>query len=263
MPAIKINRHLLFLVIAVVLGLVASLSAMHYVKKQAEAAKAKVAPHMQQVAVPVRNLDKGDVLSADDMAAREVPAAFVPGNPITPDNYENFVGGVLTMPVTKGVPMSTFTVESLANHFSDVIKPGDVAVSVQVDDINSISGLIVPGDRIDILLTMPGDQQNAQSRPLLSDVHVLATGQDTGSAQQQADGSGTGARNFSNVTLELSPLDAQRLSVARKVGELTVLLRRAGSDTPLELGVLTRSELLGSGRGVGGDGIQFIIGGRG
>lgn len=261
----KLNRNLLFVVVAVVLGLLASLSAVHYVNQAAESAKAKVKPRMERVAVPVRNLNKGDVLAEGDMAAREVPADFVPTGAITPDNYENYVGGVVTMPLSKGVPISGMAVQSLSNHFSDAIKPGNVAVTMQVDDVNSISGLIVPGDRIDILMTLSGDHESAQTRPLLGNVLVLATGQDTGGMQAQTGQQSGAARNYSDITMELSPLDAQRLSVARKAGTLSVWLRRAGSDAPLELGTLTKAELLGlgaSGRRAG-SGIQFIIGGRG
>lgn len=261
----KLNRNLVFVVVAVVLGLLASLSAMHYVKKQADLARAKVKPHTESVAVPVRNLNKGDILTADDMAARDVPADFVPANAITPDDYENYVGGVVAMPLSKGVPIPASAVQSLANHFSDVIKPGDVAVTMQVDDVNSISGLIAPGDHIDILMTLSGDNESAQTRPLLSNVRVLATGQDAGGVQAQGQQQSGSARQYSDITMELSPLNAQRLSVARKVGTLSVWLRRTGSDAPLELGTLTKAELLGKdmqGHRLG-SGIQFIIGGRG
>lgn len=260
MGRLKVNRNLVFVVIAVVLGLLASLSAMHYVNQAADSARSKTKTPMQSVAVPVRDLNRGDILSESDVAKRDVPATFVPANAITPDNYENYLGGVITMPLTKGVPIPGRAVESLSDHFSDVIKPGDVAVTMQVDDVNSISGLIVPGDRIDILMTLSGNDKNAQVRPLLSNVLVLATGQETGGMRAQ-DSQRSGS--YSDITLELSPLDAQRLNVAGKVGDLAVWLRRAGSDAPLELGTLTRSELLGDGRRVYRRGIQFIIGGRG
>lgn len=258
----RLNRNLVFVVVAVVLGLLASLSAVHYVHQAAESAKAGATPHTESVAVPVHNLNKGDVLTADDMAARDVPADLVPADAITPDNYANYIGGVVTMPLSKGVPIAGKAIQSLSNHFSEVIKPGDVAVTMQVDDVNSISGLIVPGDRIDILMTLSGSNDSAQTRPLLGNVLVLATGQNTGGVQSQ-EGDQAEAKQFSDITMELSPVDAQRLSVARKVGNLSVWLRHAGSDTPLELGTLTKAGLLGVGTGGRHTGIQFIIGGRG
>lgn len=261
----KFSRNLIFVVVAVALGVVASISAMHYVRRAAEAASSKAKPQMEKVAVPVRNLDKGDVLAADDLAAREVPIDLVPAHAITPDDYESYVGGVVTMPLTKGVPVPGRAVESLANHFSDVIKPGDVAVTMQVDDVNSISGLIVPGDHIDIQMVLNGDK-TVQTRSLLSNVLVLATGQQTRNVQGRDGGSGGDSHSYSDVTLELAPLDAQRLAIAGKVGSLSVWLRHAGSTTPIELGALTQAELLGkdgTGRHGRGPWIQFIIGGRG
>lgn len=259
----KVNRNLIFVVVAVVLGILASMSAMHYVHQAAEKAREKSQTRTESVAVPVRNLNKGDVLAEGDLAARDVPVAFVPADAITPDNYQSYVGGVVTMPLSQGVPVPEHAVESLANHFSDVIKPGDVAVTMQVDDVNSISGLIVPGDHVDILMTMAGSNDKAQMRPLLSNVPVLATGQETNGTQRDQEGQDS-PHTYSDITMELSPVDAQRLGVARKVGNLSVWLRHAGSTTPLELGTLTQRELLGEGahgRHMGG--IQFIIGGRG
>lgn len=261
----KFSKNLVFVAVAVVLGVFASVSAMHYVREAAEAARSKAKPKMEQVAVPVRNLNKGDILAADDLAAREVPVDFVPADAITPDDYQSYVGGVVTMPLSKGVPVPGRAVESLANHFSDVIKPGDVAVTMRVDDVNSISGLIVPGDHIDIQMVLIGDK-SMQTRPLLSNVPVLATGQQTRNVQA-TNGSQPGSnRSYSDVTLELAPIDAQRLAIAGKVGALSVWLRHAGSTTPIELGALTKAELLGEdvpGHRRSGPGIQFIIGGRG
>lgn len=261
----KFGKNVVFILIALVLGVLASVSAMHYVRQAAESARSKVKPHMERVAVPVRHLNTGDVLAEGDLAAREVPTDLVPADAITPDDYQNYVGGVVTMPLNQGVPVPGRAVQSLANHFSEVIKPGDVAVTMQVDDVNSISGLIVPGDHIDIQMVLTGDK-TLQTRPLLSNVLVLATGQHTAGGQAGGGNGGGSGHNYSDITLEMAPLDAQRLAIAGKVGSLSVWLRHAGSTTPIELGALTKAALLGEG-GAGharrGPWIQFIIGGRG
>lgn len=263
----RVNRNFVFVAVAIVLGILASLSAMHYVQKQADLAKARAENRPKvatvSVAVPVRSLNRGDVLSDGDVAARDVPVDLVPADAITPDNYQNYIGSTLTMPLSKGVPIPGLAVESMANHFSSVIKPGDVAVTMQVDQLNSISGMIVPGDRIDILMTLSDSAANPQIRPLLSNVLVMATGQRTRGVRAQAGQQANDLANYSDVTLELSPLDAQRLNVGRKVGELSVWLRRAGSDSSFELGALTKAELLGYHTHRRGHGIQFIIGGGG
>lgn len=262
MAGIRVGKNLVFVAFAVVLGGVAGVAAVHYVRGAAESARSKATPRTVQVAVPVHNLSRGDVLASDDMAARAVPVDFVPAGAITPDDYQNYVGGVVTMPLNKGVPIPGRAVEALSSHFSDVIKPGNVAVTMQVDDVNSISGLIVPGDRIDILMTLSGNN-DAQTRPLLGDVLVLATGQQTRGVRQGQSASQTaGPRTYSDITLEMTPSAAQRLAVAGKVGTLSVWLRHAGTASPLELGTLTRSGLLGeTGKGQRvGTGVQFIIG---
>jgi pilus assembly protein CpaB len=149
-------------------------------------------------------------------------------------------------------------VESLADHFSSVIqKPGDVAYSIQVDDTNSVSGLIAPGDHLDLLLLVSAEGSE-NIRPLLGNVLVLATGKRAKGVRRQ-----DGDNSYSNITLELAPEQAQRVGMAMKVGELRVLLRPPGSQDPFDLKLLSKADLLRLGLPVRSSGVQFIIGGNG
>lgn len=256
---IKINRNLGFLLLAIALGIIASMMAVHYVNKQvADRTQVhKTAQATRQVVVPVRDLDKGATLTQDAIAARDVPADFVPADALTPENYQSYLGQVLRAPLTHGAPIPASAVELLADHFSSIIQPGDVAYTIQVDDTNSVSGLISPGDHIDMLLLISG-QSSDNIRPLLGNVLVLATGKRAKGVR----GSDKDA-NFSNITLELSPGQAQRVGMAMKVGELRVLLRPPGSQEPFDLKLLSKADLLRLGRPVRSRGIQFIIGENG
>lgn len=257
--SIKINRNLAFLLLAIALGVVASLMMVQYVNKQVLARTQPAnTQEMRQVVVPVSDLEKGATLTQDEIAARSVPAEFVPADALTPDNYQDYLGQVLTAPLAHGAPISASAVEQLADHFSSVIqKPGDVAYSIQVDDTNSVSGLISPGDHIDMLLLVSGESGD-NIRPLLGDVLVLATGKRAKGVR-----SGEGDTSYSNITLELAPEQAQRVGMAMKVGELRVLLRPPGSKQPFDLRLLSKADLLRLGLPVRSNGVQFIIGGNG
>jgi len=257
----KINRNLIFLGVAILLGIAASLMTVHYVNNQV-AARTQVHNTPQatrQVVVPVRDLDKGATLTEADVASRDVPADFVPADAITPDNYQGYIGQVLRAPLAHGAPIPASAVERVTDHFSNIIQPGDVAYSIQVDETNSVSGLIVPGDHIDILLLTGGDR-GSDIRPLLGNVLVLATGRH---AKGVRDNDKDGNAGYSDITLELAPADAQRVGMAMKAGELRVLLRPPGSNGPFDLKLLSKADLLRMGRRVHGNGIQFIIGGNG
>jgi pilus assembly protein CpaB len=253
-----INRNLVYLVVAVLLGVVASMMAVHYVNKQVAARTQTGTKETREVVVPVRDLEQGATLTSDDVAVRDVPATFVPADAITPDDYDAYMGQVLRAPLAHGAPIPSAAVETVAEHFSSIIEPGNVAYSIQVDETTSVSGLLVPGDHIDLLL-LTDDNENDRIRPLLGNVLVLATGQlAKGVRASGEDNPGS----YSNITLELSPDDAQRVGMAMKIGELRVLLRKPGNKEPFDLKTLSKADLLRVGKPRQGSGIQFIIGGK-
>ena len=253
-----VNRNVIYLGGAIVLGIAASLMAVHYINKQVAARTQKAPTDTRQVVVPVRDLDKGASIGPDDIAVREIPSEFVPADALTPNNYEAYLGQVLRVPLTHGAPIGGSAVDRVTDHFSNVIGPDKVAYSIQVDESNSVSGLIVPGDHVVIMLLMTGDGSD-QIRPLLGDVLVLATGKRAkGLRNSEAEAGGS----YSNITLGLAPSDAQRLGMAMKIGELSVMLRPAGDVQPFDLKALSKADLLRLGRRVQGNGIQFIIGGK-
>lgn len=257
----RLNRNLLFLGIAVLLGVAASLLAVRYVNNQVAARTQVTPPQTRTVVVPVRNLDKGANLTQADIATREVPADFVPADAVTPDNYAQYVGQVLRVPLLQGAPIPGSAIDLVSDRFSNVISPGQVAYTIPVDESTSVSGLIVPGDHVDLLLLLSGDSAgSSQIRPLLGNVPVLATGKQARGLRQQGDGND---HSYSDITLGLDPADAQRLGMAMKVGELRVMLRHAGSTEPFDLKLLSKADLLRLGRVARGNGIQFIIGGNG
>jgi pilus assembly protein CpaB len=90
---------------------------------------------------------------------------------------------------------------------------------------------------------------------------VLATGHRAKGVQNAEP---TSTDSYSNVTLELAPPDAQRVAIAAKSGELRLMLRQAGNDTPFNLHSLSKSDLLRIGNPVRKPaGVEFIVGGRG
>lgn len=257
----RINRNFIFLGVAALLGIGASMMAVHYINSEVAARTQANTPPPQQtrtVVVPVKDLPKGATLTQADIATRDVPADFVPADALTPDNYATYMGQVVDAPLTHGTPIPASAVELVMDHFSNIIDPKDVAYSIQVDDTNSVSGLIVPGDHIDILMLTTEDQ-SSDIRPLLGNVLVLATGKRAKGVQAADDKQGD--QTYSNLTLEVAPQDAQRIGMAMKVGELRVLLRPPGSHQPFDLNLLSKQDLLRLGRRVKrSSGIQFIIG---
>jgi pilus assembly protein CpaB len=255
---VRVNRNMLFVVVALVLGVLASFLAVQYVNNQVAARtpvnNTKTAP----VVVPTRDMAKGETLGEEDLSVRDVPVDFVPADAVNPENFNSYIGQVLRSPVAKGAPFSVAALDLVSDHFSNIITAGDVAYTIQVDDTNSVSNLIVPGDHVDVLL-MITEQDNGRIMPLLANVPVLATGRHAKGVQEK-DGKEI---SYSNITLELPPRDAQRIAIAGKAGELRLLLRQADSKEPFNLSSLSKADLLRTSRPVrkGPPGVEYIIGG--
>jgi pilus assembly protein CpaB len=103
---------------------------------------------------------------------------------------------------------------------SQIIQDGMRATTLRVNDVSGAGGFVLPGDRVDVLLTvMPtGDRLDAITNVLLEDVRVLAI-------DQVADDSSEGAIVAKAATLEVEPEDAQRIALASEIGSLSLTLR--------------------------------------
>lgn len=114
------------------------------------------------------------------------------------------------------------------------IPEGRKAVSVAVTDVTGVGGLLVPGNRVDVLGTFSTGNESVTTT-LLSDVKVLAVNRSISSARrnQSADRSGRNAENIvgtqeekmQHVTLAVAIEEAQRLVLAQEVGTVTLVLR--------------------------------------
>ena len=111
---------------------------------------------------------------------------------------------------------------------SSLIGPGMKAVTIRVNDVFGVAGFVLPGDRVDILLTRnerPGGQGESSNKAatdlLLQNVRVLAI-------DQHADDRSEKAIVAKAVTLELGSEDAQKVTLASTLGALSLALRGAG-----------------------------------
>jgi pilus assembly protein CpaB len=185
------------------------------------------------------NLKRGDTLSSDNLALRPIPVEYAHSVAATPDQFDRLDGQVLGYPVKDGEMILWGMMETKkAPTFSSRVEIGRRAITVQVDEINSISGMLAPGDVIDLILSL--DRSGVKiSRPLLQGVRVMATG------QRSVDDPVSGEKyRYATVTLDTTPAQAHQLIAAREAGKLTALLRN-----PLDHGQPDLASLPGPGSG--------------
>jgi len=175
-----------------------------------------------------KNLSAGTVLEQEDLAIREMPAHYVSAQSLPPEEHQRLVGQMLKYTVDAGESALAYHVEPVMQPaFSRRIQSGRRALSIAVDRINSISGLIRPGDLIDIYVSFDY-QRRKITAPLLQGVYVLATDQNTEEREQSRPG-------VTTLTLDLAPEDAAKLVAAKQSAEITAMLRNpVDADTSVK-----------------------------
>ena len=121
------------------------------------------------------------------------------------------------------------------------LEAGKRAMAVRVDEIIGVSGFIVPDDRVDVIVTAtpPGaDKQDDRiSKIVLQNKRVLSVAQST----EQKDGKPQVARS---ITLEVSPDEAEKLSLASQEGSVVLALRGVGDDSEAKTQGSNKRDLL-------------------
>lgn len=126
-------------------------------------------------------------------------------------------------------------------NLSGVVSPGMRAVSLRSNDVAGVGGFVLPGDRVDILLTRAqggGSEaaSNTLTQILASNVRVLGVDQ---SDNDEADKPVVAKA----VTVEVTPEQAQSISLGQQIGAISLTLRRVADEAPLTTKAMTVADL--------------------
>jgi pilus assembly protein CpaB len=119
---------------------------------------------------------------------------------------------------------------------SALVHKGMKAVTIRVNDVEGVGGFVLPGDRVDVVLTRTIDKGSATTEVVLQNTRVLAT-------DQSADDRVSKAAVAKSVTLEVSTVEAQKVWLASSVGNLSLLLRKAGETAEARTRKITLNDL--------------------
>lgn len=224
--------------VALVIGLLAALTARSYLSNQMEAIEARAKGKTVNILVAKVDLPKGATLSKANVAVRPIPIEFAHSVALTPEDFDRVAGQPLAYPVKSGEMLLWGLMETQrVPTFSARVEAGRRAMTVPVDEINSISGMLEPGDVIDLMVTLDRNGKKI-TFALLQSVQVMATG------QRSVDDAGE-KHSYSTVTLDTTPEQAQNIIVARDAGRLTALLRNPQDKQLIGKGSYDMAALLG------------------
>jgi pilus assembly protein CpaB len=221
------NRStLIALGIAIVLGLVAVLLANSFIKTKEQAAYNGATTKVAVAQVP---LAYGTQLTPENVRFVDYPNGSIPPGAFTNQTQLLPAGQkrVALMPISVNEPILTGKISGIGQGASiaSLLPDGMRAASVRINDVSGVSGFIQPNDSVDVLITrtMPDANNSQVTDVLLQNVRVMAIDQQ----QKNADGTPKVAKT---ATLEVSPLDAQKLALAQDVGTLSLVLRKPGEQ---------------------------------
>ena len=229
----KLPKGLLYIVLAVVAGLVATVSIHQYVSMKTRVVKKPVST----VVVAGGEIAPGTALSSAMVQTVSWPQELVP--PGAPATYEAVKDRVVIVPLSKGEPimLNKLAPEGTMAGLGGLLSDGQRAISVRVDDVSGNAGFIKPGDHVDVLLTIPVPSNNDEhySRTILQNIVVLSCGQIW--EQQQHDQKPVIVKT---VTLEVKPSEAEILDLASNQGKIRLALRgRNNLETAQTNGIVT------------------------
>jgi pilus assembly protein CpaB len=219
-------KHLILLVVALILSGLAAYSVnkyLDYKEKELIAAFDKKS-NFKQVLVPNASLEIGQIISADTVSLRPVPAEYIPDGALTADDFDHIVGMAVKSRVTKGRAILRHHLQGLSTveKFSELLKPGERAITLKVSALDSNENMLVPGDIFDLLLMIDDKSKSISLTPILEQVQVLATGVAT-----LADSVALNYDGYGTITIGVKTEDYATVIAAKEKGTLVYALRRS------------------------------------
>jgi pilus assembly protein CpaB len=242
------NRNVIFIVVAIGIALVAVLLTNSYFSG-VEQRQQQVAQEQQlaRIVVATQPLEFGQPLTTENLRLQNFPANSVPQGAFRSIEQVLQGGRVALRPIVPGEPVLADKVSGAGGRavLAANLKEGMRAVSIPISATTAVSGFVRPGDTVDVMLTrqIPGDgatNQDMMTDVILERVKVLAIDQ---VANEQATEPGVGK----TATVEVDLYDAQKLTLAERLGTLSLALRNVENAQPAALTVVTARDLGNSG----------------
>lgn len=235
------SRTVLYLTLFLAIAGVAGIFARAYFSEQTAEAAIVPEPEGPKIIVADRGLEVGAFLNLQDVRWKATKDAgevvlsqhFVEGAA----TLESMVGAVVRRHLDTDEPVTAAQIikPGQRGFLAAVLRPGMRAVTVQIDKVSGNSGLVFPGDHVDLILTLELiggrniSSRSLASETILKNVRVIAMGQRVetfASIDAQVE-----ERPATTATLEVVPEHAERINVAQQLGRLALSLRSLADET--------------------------------
>ena len=230
-------RSVVLIGVALIIAGVTAMLARNLVGTSQNAGETQVVTQVvdsrMKILVAAIDMPVGHFVKAEDMIWQSWPDETVHDRYIQEDSEitaESLIGAVSVSSISAGAPILDNRLVKPGNRgfMSAVLPTGMRAISVRITATSGNAGFVFPGDRVDILLThevdikSSGRKKARVSETILRDVRVLAINQSTDNPTHTPSIGKT-------ATLEVTPKDAEKIALIRRMGELSLILRSLGT----------------------------------
>jgi len=250
----QLQKQQIYLISGAVLALLALFMIKVYLDQQRKSAEQQAASKFRKmqenqtsVLVATKDIVRGATIEADNFEAKIIPNQFVQPGAVT--SLDRISGMMTVAPVSKGeqITLNKLSYSRQAGGLAEVTPAGKRAITISVDNIASLAGMIKAGDYVDVIALIPqtvaiGEGKTAQQLavlPIFQNVLVLAVGQDTRPAPVKSDLRFRGVDGEEKketvplITLALTPKEANLIAFVQEQGKIKLTMR-SPADSKVE-----------------------------
>jgi len=219
------------------------------VQEKAKAAIANMQSNQTAVLVARQDIPQGSVIGPEMFDTSIVPNKFVQPQAVT--SLDRIAGMITVAPISKGEQISLSKLmndkRSSSRDLAGVTPSGKRAITIVADSIASLSGMVKPGDYVDVLAILPIPTPGQDGKtviqmavvPLFQNILVLAVGQNTGGlsapAGRYSETTSTSSSTSGNslITLALGPQESSLIAFVQEQGKVRLVMR-SPADAKIE-----------------------------
>lgn len=246
------KKTIILIAAAVVLALLGIVGVNQVVRQEkekvvedAKTAIQNIQENQAAVLVAKKSIVKGAMVTPDMIDVSIVPKNYIQPQAVT--SADRVAGMMAVVPIAQGeqIVLSKLAFPKSSGALSDVTPRGKRAISIQVDNMSSLQGMIKAGDYVDViaLVALPFTDSSGKTAaqpsvvPLFQNVLVLAVGRDVGGAAKDARRYQKEEEQSADVnapiTIALSSQEAGIIAFVQEQGKIRLILR-SPSDSEVE-----------------------------
>jgi pilus assembly protein CpaB len=221
------------LVAVLAVALLAASAASFVVYRALAAGSVSPQPQTVDTLVAAVSIPAGTMLTRDHVKVVQWPAASRLDGSLSDPRTVVDRGVILPIAANEPITENKLAAVGAGAGLPPTIPPGMRAMSVRVNEVVGVAGFVVPGTRVDVLVTFESRAQESDSvaRVVVSNVQVLTAGTRFDQEKARQDNRPIPT---SVVTLLVTPEDAQRIALAAAEGRITLILRNPLDNAPTE-----------------------------